>query len=79
MSGLYEIISHALIVLTNHSHLQLLCSVLIIVLGFPDSSVGKASACNSGKPCLIPGLERSAGEGIGYHFSILGIPLWLSW
>ena len=33
---------------------------------FPDSSVGKESACNAGDPCLIPGLARSAGEGIGY-------------
>ena len=32
----------------------------------PDSSVGKESACNIGDPGSIPGLERSAGEGIGY-------------
>ena len=41
-------------------------------LGFPDSSVGKESACNAGDPSLIPGLERSTGEGIGY-------PLQYSW
>ena len=35
---------------------------------FPDSSVGKESACNSRDPGLIPGLERSTGEGIGYPF-----------
>ena len=37
----------------------------------PDSSVGKGSACNSGNPGWIPGLGRSAGEGIGYplHYS----------
>ena len=40
--------------------------------GFPDSSVGKESACNVGDPCSIPGLGRSAGEGIGY-------PLQYSW
>ena len=34
--------------------------------GFPDSSVGKESACNAGDPGSIPGSERSAGEGIGY-------------
>ena len=34
--------------------------------GFPDSSVGKESACNTGDPSLIPGLGRSAGEGIVY-------------
>ena len=36
------------------------------LLGFPDSSIGKESACNAGDPSLIPGLGRSAGEGIGY-------------
>ena len=40
--------------------------------GFPDSSVGKESACNTGNPGSIPGLGRSAGEGIGY-------PLQYSW
>ena len=34
------------------------------LLGFPQSSVGKESACNSGDPGLIPGLGKSAGEGI---------------
>ena len=33
---------------------------------FPDTSAGKESACNAGDSCLIPGLGRSAGEGIGY-------------
>ena len=36
--------------------------------GFPDSSVGKESACNVGDS----GLGRSTGEGIGY-------PLQYSW
>ena len=36
------------------------------MLGFPDSSVGKESACNAGDPSLIPGLGRSPEEGIGY-------------
>ena len=40
--------------------------------GFPVSSVGKESICNSGDPGLIPGLGRSTGEGIGY-------PLQYSW
>ena len=39
---------------------------------FPDSSVGKESACNTGDTGLIPGSGRSAGEGIGY-------PLQYSW
>ena len=33
---------------------------------FPDSSVGKESACDTGDPGLIAELGRSAREGIGY-------------
>ena len=40
--------------------------------GFPNSSGGKESTCNAGDPSSIPGLGRSAGEGIGY-------PLQYSW
>ena len=36
------------------------------ILGFPDSSVGKESTSHAGDPRLIPGLGRSAEEGIGY-------------
>ena len=34
-------------------------------------SIGKEFACNAGDPCSIPGLGRSAREGIGYqlHYS----------
>ena len=35
-------------------------------MGFPDSSVGKESACNVGDPDSILGSGRSAGEGTGY-------------
>ena len=34
------------------------------VLGFPNGSVGKESACNAGDPSLIPGSGISPGEGI---------------
>ena len=34
--------------------------------GFPDRSVGKESACNTGDPSSIPGLGRSPGEAKGY-------------
>ena len=34
--------------------------------GFPGSSAGKESTCNAGDSGSIPGLGRSAGEGIGY-------------
>ena len=40
--------------------------------GFPHSSVGKESTCSAGDPGFIPGLGRSAGEGIGN-------PLQYSW
>ena len=35
-------------------------------MGFPDSLVSKESTCSAGDPGSIPGLGRSAGEGIGY-------------
>ena len=35
---------------------------------FPQNSVGKESTCNAGDPGSIPGLERSATEGMGYPF-----------
>ena len=41
-------------------------------ISFPDSSVGKKSACNEGDLSSIPGSGRSAEEGIGY-------PLQYSW
>ena len=37
-------------------------------MGFPGGSGGKESACNSGDLSLIPGLERSPGEGKGNLF-----------
>ena len=45
---------------------------MYIITGFPDSSVGKESACSAGDPGLISGLGKSAGEGTGY-------PLQYSW
>ena len=41
--------------------------------GFPDSSVGKESACNAGDPCSFPGLGRSPGEGKGYPLQYSGL------
>ena len=43
-----------------------------VIPGFSYSSVGKESAFNAGHPSSIPGLGRSAGEGIGS-------PLQYSW
>ena len=36
------------------------------VMGFPGGSDGKDSTCNAGEADLIPGLERSPGEGTSY-------------
>ena len=38
-----------------------------IGMGFPHSSVGKESACNTGDLGSVPGLERSPGEGMATH------------
>ena len=38
----------------------------MIILAFPDSSVGKESTCNAADPDLMPGSGRSPGERIGY-------------
>ena len=42
-------------------------------MGLPDSSVGKESTYVVGDPSLIPGLGRSAGEGIGYPLQYSGL------
>ena len=42
-------------------------------IDFPGSSAGKESACNVGDPSLIPGLGRSAGEGVGYPLQYSGL------
>ena len=55
------------IFLTTHDTENLfVCSLAILIqkIGFPDSSVGKESACNAGDPGLIPGSRRYATEGI---------------
>ena len=40
-----------------------------------DGSDGKESACNAGDPGLIPGSERSPGEGNPLQFSRLENPM----
>ena len=41
-------------------------NICYLIMGSPDSSVGKESACNAGDPGLIPRLGRSPGEWLGY-------------
>ena len=43
--------------------------------GFPDSSVGKESACSAGDLGSIPGSGRATGEGIGYPLQYSWAPL----
>ena len=44
-----------------------------VAMGFPDSSVGKESACNAGHLNSIPGLGRPPGEGHGYPLQYSGL------
>ena len=44
------------------------CMLIPVLRGFPDSSVGKESACNAGDQGWIPGSGRSPGEGNGNPF-----------
>ena len=45
---------------------------MTFTLGFPDSSAGKESSCKAGDPGSIPGLGRSAGEGVDYPLQYSG-------
>ena len=45
----------------------------LYIQGFPDSLVGKESACNAGDLASNPGLERSPGEGKGYPLQYSGL------
>ena len=69
-----------------HTHLGIVCNCLYISLeswiiaslcGIPHSSGSKESACNAGDPGLIPGSERSSGEGNGnpLQYSYLESPM----
>ena len=44
-----------------------------LTYGFPDSSVGKESACNEGGLSSIPGLGRSPRERKGYPLQYSGL------
>ena len=55
--------SVSLINMHHHSSNFFMC--LMRTLGFPCSSNGKESACKAGDQSLLPGSERSSGEGNG--------------
>ena len=50
--------NHVLVVLHTNTY-------VVLFVGYPDSSIGKESSCNTGDPSLIPGSGRSTGERIG--------------
>ena len=45
--------------------------LLARLLGFPDGSDNKESACNAGDSSLLPGQEDPLEEGMATHSSIL--------
>jgi len=47
--------------------------------GFPGSSAGKESTCNTGDPSSIPGSGRSPGEGNNYPFLYSGLENSMDW
>ena len=51
----------------------ILVQILQTLRGFPDSSVGKESACSAGDLGSIPGLGRSPGEGRGHPHQYSGL------
>ena len=55
-----------MISIADYSFKVSLSKTLYLIKGFPDSSLGKESSRNTRDPGSIPGLGRSAGEGIGY-------------
>ena len=62
------------------AHKAILCIYFPIIypyMGFLGGSDGKESACNAGDPSLIPGLERSPGDGNGnpLQYSCLENPM----
>ena len=50
---------------------------IMLYQGFPDSSVGKQSACNAGDPGLVPGLGGFLGgrHGNPFQYSFLKNPM----
>ena len=68
------LISFLKVITISKTYTALVETILFdLIVGFPNSSVGKESPCIAGDPGSIPGLGRSPGEGIGYPLQI-GFP-----
>ena len=65
------------VLVSGVQQIELLICVDVVGAGFPGGSDGKESVGNAGDPGLIPGLERSPGEGNGYplQYSCLENPM----
>ena len=64
------------------SAVKLIFTYIYPYLQLPDGSAGKESACNAGDLCLIPGLERTPGEGNSmqkFACNILAWKFFLAW
>ena len=67
------LISFLKVITISKTYTALVETILFdLIVGFPNSSVGKESPCIAGDPGSIPGSGRSAREEIGY-------PLQYSW
>ena len=49
------------------------CLYVDCLMGLPDGSDSKESACNAGDLGLIPGLGKSLGKGKGYPLQYSGL------
>ena len=58
------------VIILNPTEMYTLSGLIVWHVGFPHSSVGKASACNAGDLGSIPGSVSSPGEGNGNPSSI---------
>ena len=65
------ITSHIFDILVSHKFSAFIPSGKWEDLDFPGGSDGKASACNTGDPGLIPGLGRSLEEEMATHSGVL--------
>ena len=73
-SNVKECSNYHTIVLISHG-IKVMLKILRVRFqqGFPDSLVGKESACNVGDPGLVPGSGISPGEGKSYPLQHSGL------
>ena len=68
------LISFLKVITISKTYTALVETILFdLIVGFPNSSVGKESPCIAGDPGSIPGLGRSTGETLGYPLQYSGL------